>query len=57
MNPLSLWPVAAVYLLVLATAWVLVKRVAAPPVDGRCGTLDGLRGFLAFGVFIHHGAV
>ena len=57
MNPLSLWPVAAVYLLVLATAWVLVRRVAAPPVDGRFGTLDGLRGFLAFGVFIHHGAV
>src|ERR1035437_2602063 len=57
MNPLSLWPVAAVYLLVLGTGRLLVRGVAPPAEDGRFGTLDGLRGFLAFGVFIHHGAV
>ena len=57
MNPLSLWPVAAVYVLVLAAAWLLVRRVAPPAEGDRFSTLDGLRGFLAFGVFIHHGAV
>ena len=57
MNPLSLWPVVIVYGLVLAIAALLAKRVAVPPADGRFSTLDGLRGFLAFGVFIHHGAV
>lgn len=57
MNPLSLWPAVAIYALVLATAWILAKWVAVPPAEGRFGTLDGLRGFLAVGVFIHHGAV
>lgn len=57
MNPLSLWPIPVVFGLMLATAWVLTKWLRPPPITGRFGTLDGLRGFLAFGVFIHHGAV
>ena len=57
MNPLSPWPAVVVFALVLATAWLMTKRFPVPPVAGRFATLDGLRGFLAFGVFIHHGAV
>lgn len=57
MNPLSSWPVAIVFALVLATAWLMTKRFPVPAVTGRFSTLDGHRGFLAFGVFIHHGAV
>lgn len=56
MNPLSPWPVAVVYALALATAALLAKWVAVPAAQGRFSTLDGLRGFLAFGVFLHHGA-
>ena len=35
----------------------IAGRWTPPLPEGRCVTIDGLRGFLAFGVFLHHGIV
>jgi peptidoglycan/LPS O-acetylase OafA/YrhL len=45
--------------ILLAVAWVLpFNSIDIPPgVRARVSVLDGLRGFLAFGVFFHHGAI
>lgn len=51
----------AAYLLALATAALLVRipRIAGNLefAAGRSTAIDGLRGYLAFGVFIHHAAI
>jgi peptidoglycan/LPS O-acetylase OafA/YrhL len=50
-NPLySLLPLAVA----LAISWLLVKRFGELEVQGRFAAIDGLRGFLAFFVFLHH---
>lgn len=56
-NPLS--PVFAIValLVAIATAALLARRFGAPPDAGRHVALDGLRGYLAFFVFLHHSAV
>lgn len=41
----------------LASAMLLVKFFGKPPAQGRFLPIDGLRGFLAYFVFIHHSAV
>src|SRR5205823_3935296 len=38
-------------------AWILSKRFGAPSTTGRFASLDGLRGYLAFGVFIYHSSI
>jgi hypothetical protein len=38
----------------LASSWFLVICFGKPPPQGRYVSIDGLRGYLAFGVFIHH---
>jgi peptidoglycan/LPS O-acetylase OafA/YrhL len=50
---------AAVAAFVLAwfAGWLLLKLGAAPPASGRFASIDGMRGFLAFAVFLHHGAI
>jgi peptidoglycan/LPS O-acetylase OafA/YrhL len=56
----SIWPamvlLAALFLLV---ATPLFQAADSPPIPARSrvSTLDGLRGFLALSVFLHHGAV
>lgn len=51
----------AVYLLALGSAALLIRIPALasnlPQTAGRASTLDGLRGYLALGVFIHHAAI
>ena len=42
--------------LALATAWLLCRFVGMPD-PGRFESVDGLRGFLAFFVFLHHSTV
>ena len=56
LNPLN--PLAAALALVAAwlTAWVLVRRSGPPAQAGRFVTIDGLRGYLAFMVYLHHAA-
>jgi peptidoglycan/LPS O-acetylase OafA/YrhL len=41
----------------LGVAHLLVKRFGLPPAGGRFNTIDGLRGYLAFMVFLHHSSV
>ena len=49
-------PIFAVALtaLALGIAWVLTRRFGAPPPAGSFSSLEGLRGFLAFFVMVHH---
>jgi len=57
MDPVSPFPAAVSLFIALATAFLVVKRHGAPPSLGRYTTIDGLRGYLAFGVFLHHACV
>ena len=57
LTPTSPLPALAAVLLAFATAALLSRRFGAPPVPGRFGSIDGLRGYLAFGVFLHHGCI
>lgn len=61
MDLLSPWPALAATVLALLSAQLCARlpgRLAgAPPAAGRFATIDGLRGLLAFAVFLHHGAV
>jgi peptidoglycan/LPS O-acetylase OafA/YrhL len=52
-------PLVIVVALVLAlgTAGALVRWQGAPASGGRYVSIDGLRGFLAFFVFLHHGSI
>ena len=51
-----LWPVAA-FTVAWLTAHVLTRIFGAPASTGRYATIDGLRGFLAFAVFMHHSVI
>lgn len=52
------WAFGAVALLVgLVTALAMGKLLGIDPPPGRNAAIDGLRGYLAFGVFLHHATV
>ena len=57
MSPVN--PLAAVVCLfaALATAKLLAISFGMPRVGGRFGSIDGLRGYLAFFVFMHHSSI
>lgn len=57
LDPVSPLPAAAAVLLAFATAagWARVAGAAAAP--GRHASIDGLRGYLALGVFLHHACI
>lgn len=57
MNALSPWPALAAFLAAWATAWALTPRDANATAGGRVNTIDGLRGYLALAVFLHHGGI
>jgi len=57
MNPVSPLPPLAALLVALGTTVLLVKLFGAPTKAGRFAAIDGLRGYLAFFVFMHHGAI
>lgn len=57
MNPVSPFPAMAALIMAIVTAFFIVKRYGAPPEMGRYTSIDGLRGYLAFGVFLHHACV
>lgn len=52
-------PVWAALLLAVAlfSTWTLGKFAGPPPAANRFASIDGLRGYLAFAVFIHHAAI
>jgi peptidoglycan/LPS O-acetylase OafA/YrhL len=57
MDPVSPLPAITCLLVAIATAFLLVKRFGAPPGLGRFASIDGLRGYLAFFVFLYHACV
>lgn len=57
MDPVSPLPAIACVLTAMATAFLLVKQFGAPPALGRFASIDGLRGYLAFFVFLHHSSI
>ena len=57
MSPVHpLFFVAALVIAYLTTG-ILSRFVPAPAAHGRATSIDGLRGYLAFSVFIHHAAI
>lgn len=57
MTVYSPWVVVAALALALGTAALLVRWQGVPARGGRFVAIDGLRGFLAFFVFLHHGSI
>ena len=57
LDPVSSLPGVIAVALALATAFLLARRFGAPPVQGRFSSIDGLRGFLAFFVYLHHSCI
>lgn len=57
MDPVSPLPAIAAVLIALASAFLLTKRLDVNPQPGRYASIDGLRGYLAFFVFLHHACI
>lgn len=57
LDPVSPLPLLAAVLLAFGTAAVLQRWQGAPSAAGRHASIDGLRGYLAFGVFLHHACI
>ncbi len=57
MSPVSVLPAIASLLAALAASFLLVKWFGTPPSQGRYASIDGLRGYLAFFVFLHHSCI
>lgn len=57
MSPLNPFFAIIIYLISFSTAYLLKLKFKLNTNTNRYETIDGLRGFLAIGVFIHHSAV
>lgn len=57
MDPVSPLPAILALIMAFAASFLLVKRFGAPPFQGRFASIDGLRGYLAFFVFLHHSCI
>jgi len=57
MDPVSPLPAIASLLMAVASSLLLVKRFGVQPIQGRYASIDGLRGYLAFFVFLHHSCI
>lgn len=57
MSPVSILPPLAVLAIAFATASLLTWKFGAPSTRGRNSSIDGLRGYLAILVFLHHSSV
>jgi peptidoglycan/LPS O-acetylase OafA/YrhL len=57
MHPLSPFFCIIIFFIAFATAFLLKKIYNIKAATGRYESIDGLRGFLAIGVFIHHAAI
>jgi peptidoglycan/LPS O-acetylase OafA/YrhL len=58
MSPVSPWPALLAFLIAYGCAW-LIARKFPPDISAhhRFQVLDGLRGYLAFAVFLHHSVI
>lgn len=57
LGPVSPLPALAVLLLGFATAAALQRGRGVAPARGRFASIDGLRGYLALGVYLHHSCI
>lgn len=57
MEPISPLPAIVCLLIVFATSWIICKTVGTNFIEGRNETIDGLRGYLAVFVCIHHASI
>lgn len=57
MNPVSPIPAVALFVLAVATVHILARRYSVTLPAGRVPTIDGLRGYLGFAVFLHHATI
>lgn len=57
MSPISPVPVILIFVLAWVTTWLLARRFAVILPAGRVASIDGLRGYLGFAVFLHHGSI
>lgn len=57
MNPVSPLPAITCLFIAFVTSFLLAKMFGSPPDQGRFSTIDGLRGYLAFFVFLHHSSI
>lgn len=57
MNPVSPFPAIICLLVAMGTSFLLVTRFGKPLTHDRYASLDGLRGYLAFFVFLHHSSI
>lgn len=56
-DPVSPWVAVFALLLAFSTSFLIAKKFGSPPEKGRFSSIDGLRGYLAFFVFLHHSCV
>lgn len=56
MDPVSLIPAAAALVVALVSCYALIRLFGFENEPGHLSSIDGLRGYLAFLVFIHHSA-
>lgn len=57
MNPVNPFYAVVVLLFAVTTATLIVKRFGVPSKQGRYASIDGLRGYLAIFVFLHHSCI
>jgi peptidoglycan/LPS O-acetylase OafA/YrhL len=57
MSPVSPLPAIACLLIAIATAFGLGKKFGVTSSQGRFASIDGLRGYLAIFVFLHHACI
>lgn len=57
MDPVNPLPAIAALLVAYVTSSLIAQRYGAPSVNGRFASIDGLRGYLAFCVFLHHSSI
>jgi len=57
MSPVSPWIVPSLLSALLLTGWLVLPSKKGMAEEGRYATIDGLRGYLAFCVFLHHSCI
>jgi peptidoglycan/LPS O-acetylase OafA/YrhL len=57
MDPVSSLPAIVALTAAVTTSFILAKKFGKPPALGRFSSIDGLRGFLAFFVFLCHSCI
>lgn len=57
MDPLSPLPAVACLLAAFVVGWAISRVSDTGGQSGRYATIDGLRGYLALGVFLHHSSI